>query len=66
MRSVYRIFIGKPGEKRPLARPKRRWEDNVRKYLKEAYCEGVDWIHLAQDMNRCRALVNTIMNLRVS
>jgi len=66
MRSVYRIFIGKPEEKRPLARPKRRWEDNVRKYLKETDCEGVDWIHLAQDMNRCRALVNTIMNLRVS
>jgi hypothetical protein len=66
MRSVYRIFIGKPEGKRPLARPRRRWEDNVRKYLEEIDCEDMDWIHLAQDRNRWRAVVNTVMNLRLS
>jgi hypothetical protein len=51
MRSVYRIFIGKPEGKRQLARPKRRWEDNVRKYLEEIGCKGVDCIHQAKNRN---------------
>jgi hypothetical protein len=63
MRSMYIIFIGKPERKRPLARPMCRWEDNVKKYLKETDCEGVDWIHLAQGRDRWRAVVNTVMNL---
>jgi hypothetical protein len=51
-------------DKRPLGRPRRRWEDNIRMDLKEIW-EGVDWLHLAQDLEQWRALVNTVMNLRV-
>jgi len=49
-----------------LGRPRRRWEDNVKMDLQEVGCEGLDWIELAQDRDRWRALVNTVMNLRVS
>jgi ribosome biogenesis protein Nip4 len=51
--------------KRPLRRPKSRWEDNIKKNLREIGFEGVDWIHLAQDRNQWRALVNTVMNSRI-
>jgi len=55
---------GKPKGKRSLGRPRRRWEDNVKMYLQEVGGGG-DWMELAQDRNRCRALVNTVMNLWV-
>ena len=62
---VYRVLVGKPEGKRPTGRPRRRWEDNIMMDLQEAGCGGVDWIALAQDRDRWRALVNVVMNLRV-
>ena len=64
-KGVYRILVGKPEGKRPLGRPRRRWEDNIKIDIQEAGCGGMDWIELAQDRDRCRALVNMVMNLRV-
>jgi hypothetical protein len=63
-RNAYRILVGKPEGRRALGRPRRRWEDNVRMDLREIGCGGMDWIDLAQDRDRWRALVNTVMNLR--
>jgi hypothetical protein len=57
--------VGKPEGKRPLGRPKRRWEDNIRMDLREIGWGGMDWIDLAQDRGQWRALVNTVTNLRV-
>jgi hypothetical protein len=51
--------------KRPLGRPRRRWEDNIKLHLREIGWDGMDWIHVAEDMDQWRALVNTVMNLRV-
>jgi hypothetical protein len=62
---VYRVLMGKPEGKRPLGRPRRRWEDEIRMDLRETGCGSVDWIQLAQDRDCWRALVNTVMNLRV-
>jgi len=59
---IYRVYVGKRDWKRPLVRPRCRWEDNIKMDLQEAECEGMDWIELAQD--RLRALVNAVMNLR--
>ena len=64
-RGVYRVLVGKPEGKRPLRRPRRRWEDNIMLDLQEMGCGGVDWIELAQDRDRWGALVNAVMNLRV-
>jgi hypothetical protein len=64
-RGEYRVLVGKPEVKRPLGRPRRRWEDHIRMDLHEVACEGIDWIELAQDMDRWRALVNAVMKLRV-
>jgi len=64
-RGVYRVLVGKPERKRPLWRPRRRWEDNIKMDLQEVGCGGMDWIKLAQDRDRWRALVNAVMNLRV-
>jgi hypothetical protein len=61
---VYRVRWGNEG-KRPLGRPRRRWEDNVRMDIQEVGCGGMDWIGLAQDRDRWRAIVNAVMNLRV-
>jgi hypothetical protein len=64
-RKVYRVLMGKPEVKSPLERPRRRWEDGIRMDLREIVWGSVDWIQLAQDRDRWRALVNTVMNLRV-
>ena len=57
--------MGKPDGKRPLGRPRRRWEDNIKMNLQDVGCEGKDWIYVVQDRGRWRALVNAVMNLRV-
>ena len=57
--------MGKPEGKGPLWRPRRRWEENINMYLQEVGCEGMNWIELAQDMDRWRVRVNMVMNLRV-
>jgi len=62
---VYRVLVGKPGGKRPLGRPRRRWEDNIKMNLQKVGCGGMNWIELAVDRYRWRALVNAVMNLRV-
>jgi hypothetical protein len=64
-RNVYTVLMGKPEGKRPLRTPRRRWEDGIRMGLGETGWGSVDWIQLAQDRDRWRALVNTVMNLRV-
>ena len=64
-RGVYRILVGKPEGKGSLARPRRRWEDDIKMDLQEVGCGSTDWIELAQDRDRRRALVNAVMNLRV-
>jgi hypothetical protein len=64
-RSVYRVLVGKSEGKRPSGRPRSRWEDNTKMDLQEVRCEGVEWIEVAQDRDRWRALVNAVMNLRV-
>jgi hypothetical protein len=63
--NAYRILVGKPEGKRPLGRSRRRWEDNIRMYLRKIGWGGKDWIDLAQDRDQWRVLVNTVMNLRV-
>jgi hypothetical protein len=64
-RGMYRVLVGKPEGKKPLGRPRRRWEDNIKMDLREVGCGGMDWIGLAQDRDRWQALVNAVMNLRV-
>jgi hypothetical protein len=65
MRNACRILVGKPEGKRPLVRPRRRWVDSIKMDLREVGWDGTDWIDLAQDRDRWRAYVNTVMNLRV-
>jgi len=62
---VYRILVGKPQGRRPLGRPRRRWDYNIRMDLREVKWGCVDWMELAQDRDRWRALVSAVMNLRV-
>ena len=62
---MYRVLVGKPEGRRPLVRPRRRWEDNIRMDLREVGCGRVDWMELAQDRDRWRALVSAVMNLRI-
>jgi hypothetical protein len=64
-RNVYRVFMGKPEGKRPLGRPRRRWDDGIRMDLREIGWGSVDLIQLAQDRDRWRVLVSTVMYLRV-
>jgi hypothetical protein len=63
--NVYRVLVGMPEGKRPLGRPRRRWENRIKMGLSEIVLGGVDWIHLAQDRDRWRAVVNAVMNLRI-
>jgi len=62
---LYRGLVGKPEGKKPLGRPRRRWEDNIKMDFQEVGCGGMDWIELAQDRDRWRALVIEVMNLQV-
>jgi hypothetical protein len=62
---VYRVLVGKPEGKRPLGRPRRSWENNIKADLQEVGCGGMDWIELAKGRDRWRAVVNAVMNLRV-
>ena len=64
-REVYRVLVGKPEGKRPLGRPRPKWEDNIKMHLQEVVCRSMDWIKLAQDRDWWRALVNVVINLRV-
>jgi hypothetical protein len=64
-RNVYRVLMGKPEGKRPLGRPRRRWEEGIRMDRNEIVWGSIDWIQLAQDRDRWRAVVNTVMNLWV-
>jgi hypothetical protein len=64
-RKLYKVLVGKPEGKRPLGRPRRRWEDGIRMDLREIGLKGVDWIRLSQDRDRWRAVVSALTNLRV-
>ena len=64
-RGAYRVLVGRPEGKRPLGRPRHRWEDNVKTGLREMGRGGLEWIDLAQDRDRWRDVVNAVMNLRV-
>ena len=64
-KGVYRVLVGKTEGKRSLWRSRRRWKDNIKMDLQEVGCGSMDWIDLAQDRDKLRALVNAVMNLRV-
>jgi hypothetical protein len=64
-RNAYRTLLGKPEGKRPLGTPRHRWMDNIKMNLREIGLDGMEWIHLAQDRDQWRSLVNTAMNFRV-
>jgi hypothetical protein len=64
-RGAYRVLVGKPEGKRPFGKPRLSWRDDIRIYLKQVDWQIVNWIDLAQDMDRWPALVNTVMNIRV-
>jgi hypothetical protein len=63
VRGGYNILVGRPEGRRPLGRPRHRWEDNIKMDLREIEFGDVDWINLAQDRDRWRAFMNTVMNL---
>jgi hypothetical protein len=64
-RNAYRILVGKPEGKRPLGRPRRRWVDNIRMDRREIKWDGGEWMDMAQDRDQWKALVNTVLKLRV-
>jgi hypothetical protein len=64
-RGAYRVLVGRPEGRRPLGRPRSRWEDNIKMDLQEVGWGGMDWIDMAQDRDRWRTLVSAVMNLRV-
>ena len=63
-RKAYRVSVGKPEGNRPLGRPRRRWEDNIKMNLRKVDCDPGDWMALAEDRDQCRAYVRAVMNLR--
>jgi hypothetical protein len=65
VRGAYNILVGRPEGRRPLGRPRHRWKDNIKMDLREIGFGDVDWINLAQDRDRGRPLVNTVINLQV-
>ena len=65
-RGVYRVLVEKSGVKNTFGKPRRRWEDNIKTDLQSVGCGSIDWIEMAQDRDRWRALVNAVMNLRVT
>jgi hypothetical protein len=64
-RKLYKVLVGKPQGKRPLGRPRHRWEYGIRMYLREIGWEGVEWVQLAQDKDRWQVVVNVVLNLQV-
>ena len=64
-RGVYKVLVRKPEGKRPPGRARHRWEDNIKMGLQEVRCRGIDWIELAHDSDRWRALVNAVLNIQV-
>jgi hypothetical protein len=64
-RGAYRALVGEPEGRRPLGRPRRRWKNNIKMDLRDVGWEGIDWMYLAQDRDRWRALANTVMYFRV-
>ena len=64
-RGAYRVLVGRPEARRPLGRPGLRWDDNIKMYLQDVGWRGVDWIALAEDRDRWRAVVNALMNIRL-
>jgi hypothetical protein len=64
-RGVYTVLVGRPKGKRPLGRPRRRWEDSIKMDLREIGIDGANWIQLVQNRVQLRVFVNTVMNLRV-
>jgi hypothetical protein len=64
-RGFYSVLVGRPEGKKPLGRPRSRWEDNIKMDLREIGIDGANWVRLAQDKVQWRAFVNTVMNLRV-
>jgi hypothetical protein len=66
MRNAYNVLVGKPKGNRPLERPRRRWQDNIRMDVREIEWESVDWIYLAQDRDRCWTVLNTVMKFWVA
>ena len=64
--NAYRVLVGKPEVKRPLGRPRRRWEDNIKMELWEVRCNPEDWIDFTEDRDQWRACIRAVMNLRVS
>jgi hypothetical protein len=62
---MYRVLVGKPEGKRPLWKPRRKWEENIKMDIQEVGCRVMEWIDLAQDTDRWRALLNALMNLQV-
>ena len=65
-RGMYRVLVGNPEGKRPQGRPRHSWEDNIKMDVQKVGCQDMDWIELAQDRDNWQALVNVVMNLRVS
>jgi hypothetical protein len=65
IKSAYKILVGKPEGKRPLVKPRGTWKSSIRMHLNGKKWEGMDWIHMAQDRDQWRDVVNTVMNLRV-